>query len=126
MTRGFSLVELLVAILVLQLGVLAVTGTVLLAQRTMSRAQLTLRAVLEAEWIGDSILAREGEEVGSGSTVLPWGSVEWTPADLGIGGLRLVATLGPGEDTVAVVFLWPRLPDTLLSAPPGFQTGMWP
>jgi hypothetical protein len=70
---------------------------------------------VEAEWIGDSVLRGEVTDgAGSGSSVYSWGKVDWTPADLGLGGLRLVASRRGGEDTLAVVFVWPPLADTLL------------
>ncbi len=125
MRQGFSFLELIVALLVLELGILAVAGTILLAQRNMSRAELTLRGVLEAGWIGDSISGREGAEAGgSGSREYSWGSVEWDRADLGIGGLQLVATGRGGEDTLAVVFLWPPVPGTLLFGEGEVQEGL--
>ena len=64
MRQGFSFLELIVALLVLELGVLAVAGTLLLAQRNMARAELILRGVLEAGWIGDSLSGAEGAEAG--------------------------------------------------------------
>jgi len=124
MREGFSFLELIVALLVLELGVLAVAGNILLAQRNMARAELTLRGVLEAAWIGDSLSVREGAGAGgSGSREFSWGSVEWDRADLGIGGLHLAAIRRRGEDTLAVLFLWPPLPDTLLFGPGGIQGG---
>ena len=59
MRRGFSLVELLLALLLLQVGILATAGMVLLSQQNFRRAELTLRGLLEAGWIADS-LARAG------------------------------------------------------------------
>ena len=125
MREGFSFLELIVALLILELGILAVAGSILLAQRNMARAELTLRGVLEAAWIGDSLSGREGAEAGSsGSREFSWGSVEWDRADLGIGGFQLAATRGRGEDTLATLFLWPPLPDTLLFGPGEVQGGI--
>ena len=59
----------------------------------------------------------------SGSREFSWGSVEWELADLGIGGLRLAAIRRGGEDTLAVVFLWPPLPDSIFLGPGAAQRG---
>ena len=116
MSKGFSLVELILALLVLQVGLLGAGGMVFLAQKNIRRASLTLRGLVEAGWVADS-LAREGA-VGSGGYSLPWGDISWGPSPSGMGGLRVVA-LSVGEgDTLAVVLAWPPLPDSLLSTPP--------
>ena len=57
MTRGHSLLELVLALLLFQVGLLAAAGLVHLSQVNFRRAELTVRATLEADWIGDSLLA---------------------------------------------------------------------
>ncbi len=106
MTRGFSLTELLVALVVFQVGLLGVAGMVLTAQRNLTRAELTVRGVLEAQLMADSV--RDGGGEGSGRAVHPWGEVSWAPAPGIPGGVRAVAFSNHGGDTVAVVTVWPR------------------
>jgi Tfp pilus assembly protein PilV len=102
-TEGFSLLELILAILIFQVGILGVAGMVLTAQRTLTRAQLILRGTLEAREVGDSILSAGA--VGAGEMMRPWGGLSWT--DEGPAGLKVVATMPGGEDTLAVIRVWP-------------------
>lgn len=115
---GFSLAELLVALVIFQVGLLAVAGMVFLAQQNLARAELRTRAYLEAKWVADSMgLETAG---GSGRLGRPWGEVRWAPFSEGPGGTRVVA-LGPGgEDTLASLVVWAPPPDTILWGPDGF------
>ena len=110
MTRGFSLVELLVALLLFQVGLLATAGMILTSQEIMTRSHLVLRGVVELGRVADSLMGVDGAE--TGSLARPWGEVEWAPTGQGPGGLVLVA-LSPAGDTLAVVHSWTHGPDTL-------------
>jgi Tfp pilus assembly protein PilV len=112
--RGFSLVEVVLALLVFQVGILGAVGMMVLAQKSMNRAEVRVRAVLEAEWVADS-LARAGSS-GSGSLDRSWGKLGWAPATHGAGGLMVVAT-GPLSDTLANVLVLPPLPDSFTVPP---------
>jgi hypothetical protein len=117
MRNGCSLVELIVALLLLQVGVLAVSGMVLLAQRQMALAELSARGVLEAQWVADSLLARGGGlPTEEGIQHFPWGEVRFFPGDLGLGGVRMIATRHGGSDTLAVIRRWSPMAGSL---PPG-------
>ncbi len=107
MNRGFSLVELVLALLVFQVGLLATAGTVLLAQRNLLRAELTVRGILEAGLVADSL--EELGEIESGLRPYLWGEVSWASASDEIGGLTVVAfsTL-LGDTLVAFRALIPR------------------
>ena len=114
MKSGFSLVELVLALLVFQVGLLATAGMILLAQRNLLRAELTVRGILEAGLVADS-LERMGE-IGSGLRPYPWGEVSWAPASDEIGGLTVAAfsTL-LGDTLVAFRALIPRQDSVALS-----------
>jgi hypothetical protein len=105
--NGFSLAELLVALVVLQVGLLGVAGLVLLAQRNLMRAEITARGVLEAQLVADSVRHAGGEDMGS--MEYPWGGIAWEPAPGIPGGVRASAFTNLGWDTVAVVTVWPKV-----------------
>jgi Tfp pilus assembly protein PilV len=102
---GFSILEVVVALIVFQVGVLGVAGLVLTGQNSMRRARSILRGTLEATRIGDSVLAAGGDAQGRVSR--PWGSLSWAGTETGA--VRVVALSAGGGDTLAVVLLWPRL-----------------
>jgi hypothetical protein len=87
--RGFSLVELIFALLILQVGVLATAGMFLISQQSLRRAELTLRGVLEAGWVADSLVMMGA--VGSGKTSPLWGELLWSPVSTPVQGLRVSA-----------------------------------
>ncbi len=105
MKGGFTLVELLLALLLLQIGLLATAGMILLAQRSLVRAELVVRATLEAEAVADSLLG-EGA-LGEGALARPWGELRWEPAEEGGGAVRVVGVSATGLDTLAGVTAWP-------------------
>lgn len=73
---GFTLVEILVALVVLQLGLLGVAGTLVLASRVLTRARDLEWAVHEVRSVADS-LGRFGM-AGGGERALDFGRVAWT------------------------------------------------
>ena len=107
MNRGFSLVEMVLALLLLQVGILATVGMVLLSQENFRRAELTMRGVLEAAWIADS-LSRAGGD-GPGSTPRPWGEVSWVDMSIPIDGSRVSAVAPLEADTLATLLAFPPL-----------------
>lgn len=76
MKRGFTLVEVLVALVVLEVGLLGVVGTVVLASRVLAAAEDRERALAGASLLLDSLAAAEGSGVGRASG--PWGEIEWS------------------------------------------------
>ena len=115
--RGFSLIELLVALLILQVGLLATAGMIFLAQENLARAERMTRGLLEARRLADS-LVREGQ-TGSGQLTYPWGEVRWEAGPSPFPGVRVLA-LSPGsEDTLAVASAFLPPPDSLLWRPQG-------
>lgn len=98
MTRGFTLLEVVVALVVLEVAVTGTVGVLTVASRTLGRAERLERAVAVAEGVVDSLWrvpAPAGSSLASGG-----GEVRWEVADSG----RLVLTaLGPARDTLFVV-----------------------
>jgi Tfp pilus assembly protein PilV len=74
--RGFTLVEVLVAIIVLEVGLLGVVGTLVLAANNMHRAVSLERAVTEVERVYDSLTRAPSS--GSGTASVPGGRLRWS------------------------------------------------
>lgn len=102
MSRGFSLIELILALFLLEVGVLATAGLFLLSQQNFRRAELTLRGVLEARWVADS-LAPEGMP-DAGHLLHPWGEIQWAPENTPVSGLRVSVWSPALGDTLVKVF----------------------
>jgi hypothetical protein len=102
---GFSLVELVLALLLFQVGLLAVAGMVLTAQEMLQRSHLVLRSTLEMTRVGDSILSLGGGE--GGDLNLMWGRLAWEPMGGSEGSLRIWVVDGSGTDTLATLQLAP-------------------
>ena len=90
---GFTLLEVVVALVVLEVGVLGVAGTLYLASRTLTRAETLERAVARTEGVLDSL--RRGAEPGAGRTTFMAGVVGWSVSDSGR--FDLLATGPAGE-----------------------------
>jgi len=72
---GFTLVEILVAVVVLEVGLLAVVGTSVLARSILTRAEIVERGVAEVERTYDSLA--QGWSAGAGLRETPLGWVRW-------------------------------------------------
>lgn len=94
--RGFTLVEVVVAIVIFEIGVFGVLGTLVIASRTMARAEALERAVVTVERVADSLSVHGAGE--SGAVEFAGGQVQW-----GSGGIVALSAAG----------------DTLLSTPLG-------
>ena len=86
---GFTLLEVLVALAVLEVGMLAAAGTLLLAARILAEAALVERAAADAAALADSLLAAP-DGVG-GEAVRPGYTLAWEPRG---GGWRIRAVAG--------------------------------
>ncbi|NJD18674.1 MAG: prepilin-type N-terminal cleavage/methylation domain-containing protein [Gemmatimonadetes bacterium] len=100
--RGFTLVEVMVALVVLEVGLLGVLGTLWLATSTLARAERVERGVAEVERVWDSLAA--AGDAGSGMLETPAGRVRWWPRG---SGLRVEWSSGPDS---ALVRLDARMP----------------
>ena len=111
MKRGFSLVELVIALLLLQVGLLATSGMFLLSQQNLRRAELTLRGVLEAGIVADSLAVAGTYD--PGEAAYDWGGLSWSPVIQPVRGLRVAAWVPVENDTLAAVLGFPPIPSTL-------------
>mgnify|MGYP006969362564 FL=1 len=94
---GFTLVEVVMALLVLQAAALGVLGTLTLAQRTVHRAERLERAATRVEMLLDSLRSAPAEpdsgHWAAGDLRVRW----WVEAD---GGVLVVATDDRGGELV--------------------------
>lgn len=97
MMRGFTLIEVVIALVVLEIGVLGVVGTLLLATRTLTEAERTTRAAAEAALVADS-LETHGF-AGPGEDSFPGGVVRWEVG--GAAGQPVVVAIEADGDTLA-------------------------
>ena len=94
------MVEVIVAIVVLEIGVLGVMGTLLLASRTMAAAEVRERAVLEARRVADSLWTEGVLDAGARAT--DWGEVTWTSPGEGYA-VEVVARNPSGDTLVSLM-----------------------
>lgn len=99
MSRGFTLVEILVALVILQVGLLGVVGTLVLAARVLNQARDLEVAVAALEAVYDSLRLADGTE-GRGEARLGPGILSWSAGADGALGLRYVV----GGEVVGEVF----------------------
>jgi hypothetical protein len=121
---GFSLVELMVALLLLQIGLLGVAGMVFSAQENLRRAEGILRGTLTAILVGDSVMARGLE--GRGSVDREWGRVIWVSGEVLSEGTGVWVLDREGADTMVHLRLWAGPGEGGSLAPPGEGTAEVP
>ena len=85
--RGFTLVEVLVALLLFEVGVLGMVGTLVLASRTLGAAERLDRAVVETQRVVDSLASAPSRM--SGTATFPGGLLSW---DVAVGMEPLLVT----------------------------------
>ncbi len=73
---GFTLIEVVVALLVLEVGLLGVVGSLVLAAQLMTRAELVERGVAEVQHMYDS-MSTTGVSRGAGSRSRDGGTLSW-------------------------------------------------
>ena len=97
---GFSLLEVIVALMILQVGLLGVLGTFTLASTRLTRALLVERAAAEVAAVADS-LSRSGAR-SSGESIRGDWRVSWSAAPVG---MVVRAALLDGDEPVVEVEL---------------------
>ncbi len=93
---GFTLVEVVVALVVVEVGLLGVLGSLVLAARTLSQAEMLERGTAEVHRVYDSLST--GARAGEGEREAPPGWLRWT---VGAGGEVLVTFEFPRDSAMA-------------------------
>jgi type II secretory pathway component PulJ len=105
---GFTLLEAIVALVILEIGVLAVVGMVTVASRTLNEAQTREWGTAAASAVADS-LAHFGF-AGPGEDLSELGRVRWEGSPAGSGGLVRVrirsAPSGGGSAVTFFLLVW--------------------
>lgn len=91
MSRGFTLLEVVVALLLLEVAVLAAVGTLVVASRALRDAEHLERAVVAAEGVLDSLASAPAGA--SGARAFDGGTLEW---DVDAAGLVVLRASNPG------------------------------
>lgn len=92
MRRGFTLLEVVVALVVLELAVVGAAGTLALASSTLARADDLERAVAVADGVLDSLQRVEGP--GTGLESYGAGGVRWSVDDSGRVAAQAISMVG--------------------------------
>jgi prepilin-type N-terminal cleavage/methylation domain-containing protein len=95
MRRGFTLIEVVIALVVLELAVVGAAGLFVIASATLVGAERMERAAALAEGLLDSLAAESVPAPGEAR--LGWGDVRW---NVGAGGELTLVALGPAGDTL--------------------------
>jgi prepilin-type N-terminal cleavage/methylation domain-containing protein len=90
--RGFTLIEVVVALLLLELAVTSALGTLTIASHRLGEAERMERVVTEAEGILDSLAGVPEAE--SGTRAVAGGTIEWAVGT--DGAVALIATRDDG------------------------------
>ena len=101
MRRGFTLLEVVVALVLLEVGVLSAVGTLAVASRTLAQAERLERTFLEAEGVLDSLAGVA--DATSGARTFAGGALEWS-----VDGAGWIELVGSGPDGATVIEVrWP-------------------
>ena len=73
---GFTMLEVIVALAIIEVGLVGTVGVLVLAHRALAEAEVLDEATHAAASAADSLLADGG--AGAGSRELPWGRVRWS------------------------------------------------
>lgn len=93
--RGFTLIELVLAMVLLAIGLMALTGALTMALRETAAARLQHAALRRAEAVADSLVL-QGTGT-AGSLTRPGFSVWWTPEPCALGTCVRVRAAAAGD-----------------------------
>ena len=90
--RGFSLVEILVAVTLLAVAMMSLAGAAALGLSQMGKARQDLHYSADVQQVADSLVGRGWSNVASGSSTIRGRAVSWT-----------VTTVSPNSQKVDVI-----------------------
>ena len=90
--RGFSLVEILVAVTLLAVAMMSLAGAAALGLSQMGKARQDLHYSADVQQVTDSLVGRGWNNVTSGSSVIRGRAVSWT-----------VTTISPNSQKVDII-----------------------
>lgn len=94
---GFTLVELVVAVMILTMGLLALAGTTGFAVRTVSLAEVRTERVAAVQSVFERLRAEDFDDLAGGSATIGRFTARWTVSDLSSTAKEVqVITRGPG------------------------------
>ena len=94
--RGFSLVEILVAVTLLAVAMMSLAGAAALGLSQMGKARQDLHYSADVQQVADSLVGRGWNNVASGSSTIRGRAVSWT-----------VTTISPNSQKVDVIVTRP-------------------
>jgi prepilin-type N-terminal cleavage/methylation domain-containing protein len=102
-TRGFSLVEILVAVTLLAVAMMSLAGAAALGVSQMGKARQDLNYSADVQQVADSLVGRGWNNVTSGSSMIRGRAVSWT-----------VTTISPNSQKVDVIVTRPGQAQTTM------------
>lgn len=97
---GFSLIEVIVALIVLTMGVLGMAATTGFVVRQTTAADMRTNRTAALQTVLERLRATSWSSIGSGSDVVGHFDVDWSSVNDGITKEVTVITVGPGLTTV--------------------------
>lgn len=106
---GFSLIEVIVALIVLTIGVLGMAATTAFVVRQTTGADMRTNRTVALQTVVERLRAMPWDSVGNGSDVVGRFDVDWVSFDDGLTKQVTIVTVGPG--LTAVEGVGPRFSD---------------
>lgn len=97
--QGFTLIEVIVALVILAVGVLGLAGTTALVVRQVTLSDVATERAAALGTVLERVRAMDFDSVGTGSDTIGSFSASWSSTDFGRSKLVTVVTLGPGLQT---------------------------
>lgn len=101
--RGFSLVEILVAVTLLSVAMMSLAGAAALGLAEMGKARQDLHYSADVQQVADSLVGRGWNNVASGSSVIRGRPVSWTVTTISANSQKvdvIVTRRGQAQTTV--------------------------
>lgn len=99
---GFTMVEVIIAIIILALGVLGMAGTTMLVVRQVTLARVMTERSVAVQAVVERVQATNYDDVGTGSDSLGVFRMSWTTTpETSQSKLVTIITIGPGVKTAA-------------------------